>query len=74
MLPQFRVPLDEAVMVQEDDLRGTVIPIFEKMGSHPRGRPDWRPTSWLWRTSGVSILTACPTCCGATCPATKAAR
>ena len=35
MLPQFRVPLDEAVMVQEDDLRGTVIPIFEKMGVTP---------------------------------------
>ena len=32
MLPQFRVPLDEAVIVQENDLRGTVVPIFEKMG------------------------------------------
>ena len=35
MLPQFRVSLDEAVMVQEDNLRGTVTPIFEKMGVPP---------------------------------------
>ena len=35
MLPQFRVSLDEAVMVQEDNLRGTVTPIFEIMGVPP---------------------------------------
>ena len=35
VLPQFRVPLDEAVIVQETDLRGTVVPIFEKMGVTP---------------------------------------
>ena len=32
MLQQFRVNLDDAVFVQGDDLKGTVAPIFEKMG------------------------------------------
>ena len=35
MLPQFRVSLDEAIMVQEDNLRRTVSPIFEKLGVPP---------------------------------------
>ena len=32
MLEQFRVDLNDAVVVQGDDLKGTVAPIFEKMG------------------------------------------
>ena len=32
MLEQFRVNLDEAVLVQADDLKTTVAAVFEKMG------------------------------------------
>ena len=32
MLQQFRVNLDDAIMVQESDLRNSIAPIFEKMG------------------------------------------
>jgi LDH2 family malate/lactate/ureidoglycolate dehydrogenase len=32
MLPQFRVSLDEAILVQGDDLKTTVAGIFEKLG------------------------------------------
>ena len=39
MLEQFRVNLDEAVLVQADDLRATVAAVFEKMGVEP---PDAR--------------------------------
>jgi len=35
VLEQFRVNLDEAVLVQADDLRSTVTSVFEKMGVEP---------------------------------------
>ena len=31
-MEQFRVKLEDAVMVQGDDLRGTVVACFEKVG------------------------------------------